>query len=262
MNTQKAQVLRHQRQLKRNVGFRNMDFVKVQQAGWDVPPSGNWGGVPICVEVARKGGQVAVRDSKREQKQGSLMFDNWGRHLLSSPFFMKKTITILVLGLLADIKSPLLGVKNVIVFGTDYKNDGINDTVKHFEKLLEFYPDCAINLISHSSGSEIILRSELPSNVKKWTLWSPALLYPQNIASTLSKKGKYLVYENRLICKKIARDMDNCDTAKLLPRIKVPITICSSKEGTGWSKYYPVIQVPYEHNYTNKEIMELYNSSK
>ena len=75
MNTQKAQVLRHQRQLKRNVGFRNMDFVKVQQAGWDVPPSGNWGGVPICVEVARKGGQVAVRDSKNPN-QLFLRFSN------------------------------------------------------------------------------------------------------------------------------------------------------------------------------------------
>lgn len=76
MNAQKAQVLRHQGQLKRLVEFRNEDFVKTQQLnGWEVPPSGNWGGVPICVEVARKSGQVAVRDSKNPN-QPFLRFSN------------------------------------------------------------------------------------------------------------------------------------------------------------------------------------------
>lgn len=57
-------IKRHLRFMQRNVVFQERDFYKVQNMGDDVPPSGNWGGVPICVEVAKRDGQVAVRDSK------------------------------------------------------------------------------------------------------------------------------------------------------------------------------------------------------
>lgn len=80
------QVRRHLKQLGRKVCFLDSDFKKAQplEKG-GVPPSGHWGGVPICVEVARKNGQVAVRDSKKTQK-GHLLFSNeeWKAFLIGA----------------------------------------------------------------------------------------------------------------------------------------------------------------------------------
>lgn len=173
-----------------------------------------------------------------------------------------KKITILVPSPLARKDSVHLKMNDLVILYTKYQTDNLLETAKRLEKICHLYEDYDINLISHSAGSEIILCAKLPPNVKKWTLWSPSMLVPQNVSKTFPKKGKYLLHGGKQISKKIANDLDNCDTAKLLENITIPIKIYSSKEGTGWSKYYPVISVPYEHNYTDKEWEELYKLSK
>lgn len=76
MNKQKEQVLRHLRQMKQKVVFKDSDFHKVQPlSNAGDPPSGKWAGHPVCVEVAHKNGQVAVRDSKNPQQE-FLRFSN------------------------------------------------------------------------------------------------------------------------------------------------------------------------------------------
>ena len=76
MSSQRHQVQRHLKQLSQKVHFEDSDFHKVQPlVAQRDPPSGKWGGVVICVEVARKGGQVAVRDSKNTRAK-FLRFSN------------------------------------------------------------------------------------------------------------------------------------------------------------------------------------------
>ena len=65
----KRRIARHIRQMKNNVHFIDTDFKRAD--GW----SGNWGSTTLCVEVARKNGQVAVRDSKNPN-QPFLRFSN------------------------------------------------------------------------------------------------------------------------------------------------------------------------------------------
>lgn len=75
MNSEQ-QVKCHLDQLSKRVCFLDSDFHKVQPLTNDGgPQSGNWGGWQICVEVARKNEQVAIRDSKNPKK-GHLLFSN------------------------------------------------------------------------------------------------------------------------------------------------------------------------------------------
>ena len=77
---------RHAEQMSKKVEFCDSDFEKVRtvNANGD-PASGNWGIVVLCVEVARKDGQVAVRDSK-DRSRGHLVFSNeeWDAFLLGA----------------------------------------------------------------------------------------------------------------------------------------------------------------------------------
>jgi len=86
MDSLESRTRRHLEQMNRKVVFEDSDFEKVRPVNAkDDPPSGNWGGVPICVEVARKDGQVAVRDSKN-QNSGHLVFSNeeWAAFLIGA----------------------------------------------------------------------------------------------------------------------------------------------------------------------------------
>ena len=86
MNSAKEQVLRHRQQLSKKVCFSDSDFQKAQPpTPKSDKPSGNWGGSIICVEVARKDDQVAVRDSKNPRRK-PLVFSNeeWKAFLIGA----------------------------------------------------------------------------------------------------------------------------------------------------------------------------------
>jgi hypothetical protein len=146
-------------------------------------------------------------------------------------------------------------------------------TVKTLVKKLESFLSALtgdIYLITHSSGPEIVMRAKLPSTVKAWALWSPALLYPQNITATLLTAGKYFIYEKKHISRRIAMEMDLMDTAKFIPKISIPIHLYISKEGSGWTNQSIIktlpkgtcrTKIPYSHNYSQGEQKEIYKKT-
>jgi acyl carrier protein len=202
-----------------------------------------------------------------------------------------KGLIIFVPGIFTDIKSSvfcdILNIKtdfDVFTYDVYIKankrnlNIGIKDFVSDFSKILNNFKGSYKNIyiISYSFGSEVVLRKNLPKYVKKIAFWSPSFFYPQNFSGELKEYPKnkdILINKDITISKKLAKELDSLDTIKLISSITKPICVYSSIEERGektWSnkKIFDFISsekkhinIPYKHNYTKKQVRDLYLST-
>jgi len=135
------------------------------------------------------------------------------------------------------------------------------DLKKDLNKLAKKYKD--IFIITHSSGSELILQNGLNKNIKFLVFWSPAMFFPQQVVSSLKtdpKNSNLLITKDHVrIGKKLAKDLDGLNTKNLIKNIKKPYLVYLSKEDLG-HKLWPksnYLKIPYGHNYlkTEKSVM-------
>lgn len=203
-----------------------------------------------------------------------------------------KGLIILIPGIFSDVQKDcflsVLKTKtnfDILVYNVysqanvDNLNKCVNDFVLDFESILNNFKKeyKEIFIIAYSFGSEVLLRANILSRVKKVALWSPSFAYPQNITESLQthqKNKKILVYGKILISKKIAKELDRMDTVKLIPRIRFPVHFYLSDNDRGeksWAnqeifKLIPsakknITRLPYKHTYTKKQIISLYGKT-
>lgn len=120
----------------------------------------------------------------------------------------------------------------------------------------------SIFIITHSSGSELILRTTLPKNVRAAALWSPSMFYKQNVSASLPKKGDgMLIVDKRAISEKLARDLDALETRSVIHNMKIPCKIYLTKDDYQGPEWPNQSFVPYRHNYSREEWIEAVQKS-
>lgn len=192
---------------------------------------------------------------------------------------MKKLIYIIP-GILSDAGAPSLlklvqegvdatyDVKIHDSYGTLTKETTHADLVKHLEQEISKLHYDSIHLISHSSGSELILRANLPEKVRSAALWSPSWWCPQRVTGTLSRDadGWLILDKETRLGEQLASDLDSLDTASVVSRFNLPyITFITPEDNTGTnaSGYWKnVTLVPYGHNYTYEQMETLLEKCK
>ena len=158
--------------------------------------------------------------------------------------------------------------KNINKSLTNFVDD-LNTIVKEFCKTYK-----NIFIISYSFSSEIVLRSTFPFEVKALALWSPSFFYPQNITCTLAPldhNKDILTLGSNIISKKIAKELDSLDTITVISRLNKPVQIYTAIGEDGeksWSnpevfkligsKEKIQIKLPFQHQYQEKEIEDLF----
>lgn len=151
----------------------------------------------------------------------------------------------------------------------------LSATIKFFSRKYK-----NIFIITHSFGSNTVLFMKLPLNVRGIAFWSPSFFYPQKVTETLPPlegTTNLLIVDKEkeiYINKKLSKELDNLDTKKMLSSLDKnrPIHVYCSSDDQGkrsWcdndiveimpSNQKYLTQTPYQHNYSDKEMQEIYS---
>ncbi len=121
-----------------------------------------------------------------------------------------------------------------------------------------------IFLISHSSGSELILRGNFGKSVKGGVFWSPSRFYSQAVTETLlrGKDGNTVIMSDGVsISLGFSQELDALVTESVLPFDKIPLKVYVGVDDDG-SCWDDAVRIPFNHNYSTAEQTELLGEAK
>jgi hypothetical protein len=184
-----------------------------------------------------------------------------------------KSLIYVIPGLLCNVKeSPFVkliqeGDSNYdILIHNAYhliQTNGRSELVHFFEDIINKLPYKNIFLVSHSSGSDLVLQARLKNTVKAVVFWSPSMMFPQNISATLPKRDGLLYLSDTLcISERLGHDFDTLNTRPLLEKFKLPHTTFFTQDEPHDSEWGTINTVPYEHNYTQEQMVTLLHRAK
>ncbi len=143
------------------------------------------------------------------------------------------------------------------------RENGLAGLVRFFEESLARLAYENIFIVSHSSGSDLILKANLKENIKAVIFWSPSMMIPQNISETLPKKDGLLCLTDTLcISEKLGLDFDQLDTRILLKKFTVPHVSFFGQNEPHDFEWGTIFTVPFEHEYTLNQMKFLLGWAK
>jgi hypothetical protein len=201
-----------------------------------------------------------------------------------------KDIIIIIQGILTSLEESVFleilnfeKTKDILIYNpysgkefSDLKKD-VKSILCDLSEILEkvYLKYQKVFIIAHSSASVLVMMLKLEEKIKAISFWSPSVFYPQNFSQTLLFKENdsdvLMLDENTFVSRELAKNLDDLNTLNLVSNIEKPICIYDTNDENGeqsWvnkidinkipSKIKEYISVPYQHNYTKEECIELY----